>query len=829
MATVALLLVGSLAGSAAATTTWSPGPRRRTINDPKACTNVPYSGPTCITGGQFPDGPPAFATAVNGSTHYWYAAWTSDRPPANEQMNLIPYGSVCATVGNPNSGAHVTAASFATNAWNLSAYSESDVTRNLLGGPGTGGPVSITEVEATATAYLDSAFSAPYALEAGDTVTIAGTDQAAYNGTFTIASVPSENQFTFTTSAPNNPDATGGTATIHAATFDTSAANTLDANSLITIGGASPAPYDGTWSVSSAVSSTEFVANIGASAASGSTGTATEYDATFTTAAGEPGAIAVGGPLTVSGFSGASAGYNGTWTARAEPTPTTFTADLATAPATSPASGTGFVTVSPYCSGVFFTRSSDGGATWEPPVSLSDPLTHADRYSIAASGNYVYAIWTSTVGYYSQLCNDSPRVMYFDVSSDYGATWSEPTTTRLSPVSDRVDYPSMAAGPLGSGSSGDVYVVDTETPGGTSPIGNTASVYLYLSHDRGATWTKTQVGTTTATFDNRVGKGSPTCPNVGWSPPSVEGNSGVAAVAGDGTNIGVAWATNDLGHAVARISTDDGTSWSAEQDLTLSGARGAIDKLSHTSCPSGGSSNGYGACGHSFMSVASDWSNHRLGFAWVDDTCLTVTGWYLTCGGGNSAAPAGVYARVWTASGGWGSGTLVSCFTLQGGCAGSPDRRLKGLWDGYAPSVAFYGTTGVAVAWTACRRGKGEAQPCDGGFNDPGPEIAYKESGDGGATWMGDWSTGASTVKVVASDAVKSFTNCASCDVYATVQSRVNEWPTLVFDKPGAPYSGCAQRAGGSPELGCEKVVYFLGRNTGYTFYRMYLQIGTVG
>lgn len=219
------------------------------------------------------------------------------------------------------------------------------------------------------------------------------------------------------------------------------------------------------------------------------------------------------------------------------------------------------------------------------------------------------------------------------------------------------------------------------------------------------------------------------------------------------------------------------------------------------------------------MSVASDWSNHRLGFAWIDDTCLTVSGWYLTCGGGNSSALAGVYARVWTASGGWGSGTLISCFTTSGACSGSPDRTLKKLWDGYSPSIAFFGTTGVGVAWTACRRGKHEAQPCDGSSKDPGPEIAYKESGDGGASWAGDW-PGSLTARIVANDENDAFGGLGA--------SRVNEWPTLVYDKPGSSYAGCAQQGGGAAEVGCQKIVYFLGRNTPYTIYRMYLEVGTV-
>ncbi len=826
-------------------TTWAPGPLQRTLNDPKACNN----GGSCVTGGQFPDGPPSFAMSANGTTHYWYAAWVSDRPPADETQGLVPYGSNCTTSGNPNNSASVTAASYVTTTRTLSAYSVADQTQNLYGGPGTGGSVDITEVGTTATATLAAPFPAGFVLNVGDTVVIAGTDNAGYNGTFTVTGVTSSTVFTFTAAA-SQPDATGGTVTIHAATFTTTAAHGLDTNSIVNVTGTTPAGYSGTWNVENVPSSTSFVANISTgSLASGTAGSTNEWKATFTSSASNK--MAAGSPVTVTGFTGGSAGYNGSWTVKSQ-TSTTFLADLNNAPGANPATGSGSVTVPPYCSGIYFTRSSDGGTTWSTAVALSDPATHADRYSIAAAGNYVYAIWTTTVGYYSQMCTDSPRVLYFTESSDYGATWSSPYQQRISTTNGRVDYPSIAAGPLNAApptGRGSVYVTYTQTPGGGTP-GTNAEQHVAISTDSGGTWTDHVVGFTDSVFDNGVGKGAPSCPGVTWTPPSVEGNAGAAAIAGDGTNVGVMFYKNDTGKTIAKISTDNGSTWSTgcpstncTQVLTKSGGKGSIGKVSTVACASGGTAYGYGACGLSNGSVASDWVNHRLGFIWVDDTCLAgITGWPYNCATGSNVAP-GVYYKGWSASGGWGPWVLVSCFqktnsASPNACSGvGASSAVSAQWDGYSPSLAFFGTTGVAAAWTGCDVGAGQGAPCDGTKKDPGTQILYKESGNGGAVWGGDWGTVGSgspgEFRIIANDAPGTCTNCGALGVtWASTQSKINQYPTLVFDKPGASYPtynnniACAQ-TGGAGETGCEHIVYFLGRNTGYTIYRMFLEIGT--
>jgi len=64
---------------------------------------------------------------------------------------------------------------------------------------------------------------------------------------------------------------------------------------------------------------------------------------------------------------------------------------------------------------VYYARSSDGGAVWAPEVRLSGFPEDSWTPSVAASGHFVYAVWTDT--------HDGNEEEYFKRSMDDGVTW----------------------------------------------------------------------------------------------------------------------------------------------------------------------------------------------------------------------------------------------------------------------------------------------------------------------------------------------------------------------------------------------------------------------
>jgi hypothetical protein len=72
---------------------------------------------------------------------------------------------------------------------------------------------------------------------------------------------------------------------------------------------------------------------------------------------------------------------------------------------------------------IFFSRSIDGGATFEDAINLSDnPETHSDDAIMIAEGQNVYVTW------WERLTQEDPRVPVMKVSNDNGATFG-PTLT----------------------------------------------------------------------------------------------------------------------------------------------------------------------------------------------------------------------------------------------------------------------------------------------------------------------------------------------------------------------------------------------------------------
>jgi type IV pilus assembly protein PilY1 len=108
----------------------------------------------------------------------------------------------CPTAGSPGCTANSSLSSFPFSVSGLSSRTLSD-----FGISGSAPVSSITRSGSVATATT----SAAHGLSVGQSVNISGADQAAYNGTFTVATVPSTTQFTFAVvESPLSPGAVTG-------------------------------------------------------------------------------------------------------------------------------------------------------------------------------------------------------------------------------------------------------------------------------------------------------------------------------------------------------------------------------------------------------------------------------------------------------------------------------------------------------------------------------------------------------------------------------------------------------------------------------------------
>ncbi len=175
----------------------------------------------------------------------------------------------------------------------------------------------------------------------GQAVTIAGNSVAAYNGVWSVASAGTN---TFQIAASGNPGTgSGGTATVNGGFIDsTTATATLPSHGFtagqqVTIAGASPSQFNGTFTITQVPSADTFQYFI-SPAAGAATGTITASAASTTATATTSVAhgFANGSAVTISGAN--PAGYNGTFTITSVPSTTSFTYTVSSALGTNTAS-----------------------------------------------------------------------------------------------------------------------------------------------------------------------------------------------------------------------------------------------------------------------------------------------------------------------------------------------------------------------------------------------------------------------------------------------------------------------------------------------------------
>jgi hypothetical protein len=156
---------------------------------------------------------------------------------------------------------------------------------------------------------------------------------------------------------------------------------------------------------------------------------------------------------------------------------------------------------------VLVSRSSDGGFTWSEPITV-DVRPGDDKESITADptdARYVYTIWDNTNG------NSAPA--WFSRSTDGGITW-EPARIIYSPaVGGHANSHQIQV--LQDGTLVDVFALTPPTVNGRSQL---TSIAVMRSQDHGASWSAPAIVSTDGTIgtvdpktqnDLRTGAGIP--------------------------------------------------------------------------------------------------------------------------------------------------------------------------------------------------------------------------------------------------------------------------------------------------------------------------------
>lgn len=187
--------------------------------------------------------------------------------------------------------------------------------------------------------------------------------------------------------------------------------------------------------------------------------------------------------------------------------------------------------------GIHVRRSTDGGATWKPPILVSSG-ENAVYPSLAASGANVDVVWLEGSFDYRQ---GGALVMY-SRSLDRGATWSSPR--RLSALTTGIQGPGRPR--VARAASGQVTVVWSQVYLG--------AVRVRTSLDGGQTWGSTKaLGTSTS---------------KPWYPDNFIEAFPVVAIGNDVTYVGY---YTDSARLRVRRSIDAGANWLPNQTITTGG------------------------------------------------------------------------------------------------------------------------------------------------------------------------------------------------------------------------------------------------------------------
>jgi BNR repeat protein len=231
---------------------------------------------------------------------------------------------------------------------------------------------------------------------------------------------------------------------------------------------------------------------------------------------------------------------------------------------------------------IFVRRSTDNGATWKPPVNVSNNPGNSFYPQIAASGSNVYVSWTQWNT--DQTLSD----VFFRRSTDNGATWK--------PAVNVSNNPGPSTGPQIAVSGSNVYVAWVDETAGNREI------LLRRSTDNGATWKfvknlsnnlgDSYLGQIVVSGSNVYVVGQDETPGnweiffrrstdngATWKPAvNVSNNPGPSTgpqITASGSNVYVVWDQKNLSETLSDVffkrSTDNGATWKPFKNLSSNG------------------------------------------------------------------------------------------------------------------------------------------------------------------------------------------------------------------------------------------------------------------
>jgi hypothetical protein len=184
---------------------------------------------------------------------------------------------------------------------------------------------------------------------------------------------------------------------------------------------------------------------------------------------------------------------------------------------------------------IVFARSTDHGATFTTPVTLStNSWSDKPWMGASANGNDIYIAW------------ESRSVLLMTSSHNGGQTWSSPAA--LNSDSSVYRYPNgLAVLPNGT-----AVLADSKYPGGSAQSSGPVDIEVWRSTNNGGSWTRNVVDHVFTGSDFRTSSTTTIAADRGGT--AVLEYSGATAVGGNG-------------HVWVRRSTDGGASWGATTQL----------------------------------------------------------------------------------------------------------------------------------------------------------------------------------------------------------------------------------------------------------------------
>ena len=204
-----------------------------------------------------------------------------------------------------------------------------------------------------------------------------------------------------------------------------------------------------------------------------------------------------------------------------------------------------------------FTKSTDHGRTWSPPVHVYGNVSWTDKPELAtsSSGKDIYVSWNGPEG----------GDLYVGQSHDYGASWTQQKLSDSKRYYYAYDARVLADGTV-------VFAESSLQYSGLTNLSGEVWHHVVISRDGGATWTDTVVA--------KVPLGEP-CVADGCNPDFYEGQTSV--VADKPGHLVFAYEGPTLAGAPQRVyvsaSSDEGRTWSPGTPLSTAGENATQPRL----------------------------------------------------------------------------------------------------------------------------------------------------------------------------------------------------------------------------------------------------------